>query len=190
MMPSRPGMLRVAMLLGVAAAAIGQVPAAIARAAAQTRAGTPAERPHYDTGDPWIDARLADIDRYAADYPEAFAAEIERYAGMPRAYVHGLLAQPGWHPGDAWYACFLARALENDCREVVRTRARHGAGGSWSAVEEDLRGEGEAGTGVALRLALADSYRRWGRSLQPDPALRRALQQREREREAEAKASR
>lgn len=181
-----PCALLVAMLLGVAVAA-GAAPAAAQEAQA------PAERPHYDTGDAWIDARLADIDRYASAYPQTFAAEVERYAGIPRDYVQGLVSQPGWQAGDAWYACFLARVLERGCRQVVRARARLGAAGTWAAVETQLRGDGAAeavtpGSSVALRLALADSYRRWGRALQPDTALRRALEQRQREREAEAEA--
>ena len=103
------------------------------------------------------------------------------------------MSQPGWQAGDAWYACFLARVLERGCRQVVRARARLGAAGTWAAVETQLRGDGAAeavtpGSSVALRLALADSYRRWGRALQPDTALRRALEQRQREREAEAEA--
>lgn len=187
---SRPGLPLPALLLGVAIALAGHVSPAFAQATAQAPAEAPAERPHYATGDTWIDTRLADIDRYAADYPETFAAEIERYAGMPRAYVHGLLAQPGWHAGDAWYACFLARALESDCREVVRARARLGREGSWAEVVAGLRPESAPDPHHALRLSMADSYRRWGRDLQPDAALRRALQQRERERQTEPGAPR
>lgn len=154
--------------------------------AAAPAAERPAERQHYGTGDAWMDRQLADIDRYASDYPEAFAAEVERYAGTPRAYVHGLVAQPGWNPGDAWYACFLARALETDCRSVVRERARLGAEGDWAEVVAKLRKPEAPDPHVALRLAMADAYRRWGRDLEPDAALRRALQQREREHAARA----
>ena len=39
---------------------------------------------------------------------------------------------------------------------------------------------------LALRLALADSYRRWDRPLQADPALTRALRQREARQAADA----
>ncbi len=179
-------MLSLALCLVAVGAALPP-PVAAAPAAAQSpyTAGSEA-RPHYDTGDAWIDARLADIDRYATHYPEAFAAEVERYAGQPRAYVQGLVAQPGWNAGDAWYACFLARALDSACRTVVRTRARLGEAGSWSAALEALRGEDGPDTAIPLRLALADSYRRWDRTLEPDATLRRALQQREREAAAAA----
>lgn len=167
------------MLLLALAAVVGVPPVARAQEAQESAA-----RAHYRTGDAWLDAQLEDIDRYATQYPETFAAEVERYAHIPRAYVHGLVAQPGWNPGDAWYACFLARVLETDCRSVVRTRARMGVDGSWADVVGQLAGEEAADPAPALRLALADSYRRWDRGLEPDAALRRALQQRERERAA------
>jgi len=156
------------------------IPLPLAAQARATATATPEPGPRYDTGDAWIDGRLADIDRYARAYPESFAAEVERYAGASRAYVRGLLAQPGWNPGDAWYACFLARALDTDCRSVVRARARLGRAGSWAQATSALRGEDKPDPYPALRLALADSYRRWDRSLQPDAALRRALHQRQR----------
>ncbi|KAF1687378.1 hypothetical protein B1992_05245 [Pseudoxanthomonas broegbernensis] len=140
--------------------------------------GAPAPLPaHYATGDEWLDAHLADIDRYASRHPAAFAAEVERYAGVPRDYVRGLLAQPGWQAGDAWFACFLARALEATCRSVVRARAGAGAQAGWSPAMDGL----DTGTRelAQVRLALADSYRRWARPLQPDAALARALRERE-----------
>lgn len=167
-------------LLLAACLGIGVLPTAHAQASAGP-ASEASERPHYDTGDAWLDRQLADIDRYASAYPETFAAEVERYAGASRAYVRGLIAQPGWNAGDAWYACFLARALQTDCRSVVRARARLGRQGGWTGVVAELRAENAADPHYALRLSMADSYRRWGRDLQPDAALRRALQQRERE---------
>ena len=132
----------------------------------------------YATGDAWIDGRLADIDGYAARYPDAFAAELERYAGAPRAYVLGLLAQPGWRAGDAWFACFLARATEATCRSVVRGRTAAGSEGDWEQVAKGFGAGPGSEAHAAVRLALADSYRRWARPLQPDPAMSRALRQR------------
>lgn len=133
----------------------------------------------HATGDAWLDGRLAGIDDYAARYPDAFAAELERYAGVPRAYVLGLLAQPGWGGGDVWFACFLARATEATCRAVVRARTRAGHEADWKEVAAafDARPGSDAWDGI--RLSLADSYRRWARPLQPDAALSRALRQRE-----------
>ncbi|GAB3509442.1 hypothetical protein [Pseudoxanthomonas daejeonensis] len=145
-----------------------------------------AQRVHA-TGDAWLDGRLADIDLYAERYPDAFAAELERYAGVPRAYVSGLLAQPGWHGGDAWFACFLAHATEATCRSVVRARTRAGAETTWEAVAAEFDARPGSPAYGQLRLSLADSYRRWSRPLQPDPALTRALRKRA---EAETKAGR
>ncbi|AKC87129.1 hypothetical protein [Pseudoxanthomonas suwonensis] len=139
----------------------------------------PAVAAGYATGDAWIDGRLADIDAYAERHPEAFAAELERYAGVPRAYVAGLLEQPGWRAGDVWFACFLARATEATCRSVVRGRSQAGAAAGWRPVAEDFGAAPGSKAYADLRLALADSYRRWARPLQPDPALTRALRQRD-----------
>ena len=161
--------------LSVAAAgAFAQQPAT-SPATAKPGATAAQERPRHATGDAWLDARLADIDAYAVRHPEAFADELQRYAGVPRAYVHGLLAQPGWGGGDAWFACFLARATGATCRSIVRERTRAGTDAGWEAVASGSgAGPGsEAYTGV--RLALADSFRRWALPLQPDPALSRAL---------------
>ncbi len=131
------------------------------------------------TGDAWLDRQLLDIDRYAARYPEAFADELERHAGVPRAYAQALARQPGWHPGDVWFACFLGRAVEATCRSVVRARAVADADAGWEEVAEDFEAEPGSAAYRALKLALADSYRRWARPLDPDAGLRRALRERE-----------
>jgi hypothetical protein len=130
------------------------------------------------TGDAWLDGRLADIDEYAARYPDAFAAELERYAGVRRAYVHGLLAQPGWGGGDAWFACFLAHATEATCRSVVRARTAAGADANWEQVAGEFGARPGSDAYSAVRLAAADSYHRWARPLKPDAALSRALRKR------------
>lgn len=154
--------------------------AALAAAGAVAPAATVSapQAPAYATGDAWIDGRLADIDRYAARYPDAFAAELERYAGVPRAYVQGLLAQPGWRAGDAWFACFLGRAVQATCRSVVRARSLAEAEADWAAVAGGFDAAAGGKAYAALRLSLADSYRRWDRPLQPDAAMKRALAQR------------
>jgi len=136
---------------------------------------TGAEVPAYATGDAWIDGRLADLDGYAARYPDAFVAEVTRYAGVPSGYVQGLLAQPDWRAGDVWFACFLARATEATCRSVVRARSQAGTQTGWKQVAEGFDARPGSDAYAALRLSLADSYRRWARPLQPDAALVRAL---------------
>ncbi len=167
-----PGLVLGAMLL------LGPLAHAQEHTTANTTAGDTAVVPAgHGTGDDWLDGRLADIGAYQARYPDAFAAELERHAGIPRDYLRGLLAQPGWDAGDAWLACFLAQATDASCRSVVRARAQAGTLAPWSDV---LAGIGAGPDVMAqVRLALADSYRRWARPLQPDAALVRALRQRE-----------
>ena len=176
-------------LLAVAALSAGSVFAVPARA--WQEAQPPGQVAAYATGDAWLDGRLADIDAYAARYPQAFAAELERYAGIPREYTQAVRQQPGWGAGDAWLACFLARELEVSCRSLVRARARSRTAeveGDWATVIDGIDGGPVARARV--RLALADSYRRWARPLQPDAALDRALRQRAQERQRDADANR
>src|SRR5690606_20329634 len=56
--------------------------AAVAQDAAPAPEAAPAWAPR--TGDAVVDARLADINAYAARYPEAFIDELERYFDAPR----------------------------------------------------------------------------------------------------------
>ncbi len=156
-----------------------KVPLDVAQAGRTVAAG-------YATGDAWIDGRLADIDRYAARHPDAFADELQRHAGVARDYTMGLLAQPGWRAGDAWYACFLGRTVQAGCRSVVRERSRAGTDVGWAEVAARFDAKVGSPAHAQLRLALADSYRRWDRPLQPDAALKRALRERDARKAADA----
>ena len=171
--------------MSLATVALAQAVAEDPAAAAAANPAAPADHHAYATGDAWIDGRLADIDAYAARYPDAFADELERHAGIPQAYTLALLARPGWHGGDAWFACFLGRAVQASCRSVVRERSRADSDATWTAVAAGFDARPGSPAYAALRLALADSYRRWDRPLQPDAALKRALRERE-QRQAEA----
>ena len=175
----------VAGLMSLATAGLARPVAEGPAAAAAANPAAPADHTAYATGDAWIDGRLADIDAYAARYPDAFADELERHAGIPQAYTLALLARPGWHGGDAWFACFLGRAVQASCRSVVRERSRAGPDATWTAVAGGFDARPGSPAYAALRLALADSYRRWDRPLQPDAALKRALRERG-QRQAEA----
>ena len=124
----------VAGLMSLATAGLARPVAEGPAAAAAANPAAPADHTAYATGDAWIDGRLADIDAYAARYPDAFADELERHAGIPQAYTLALLARPGWHGGDAWFACFLGRAVQASCRSVVRERSRAGPDATWTAV--------------------------------------------------------
>ena len=178
-MAFRPHPLRIAL-----AACLAWLPVAVSAQAPRAadgavRAPASNEAAAYATGDAWIDGRLADIDRYAARHPDAFVDELERYAGIARAYTTALLEQPGWRAGDAWFACFLGRAVEASCRSVVRERSHAGTDAAWSGIAAGLDAVPGSKAYAALRLALADSYRRWDRPLHPDAALQRALRERE-----------
>ena len=162
-------------LMSLATVALAQAVAEDPAAAAAANPAAPADHHAYATGDAWIDGRLADIDRYAARYPDAFADELERHAGIPHGYTLALLARPGWQGGDAWFACFLGRAVQASCRSVVRERSRAGTDATWTAVAAGFDARPGSPAYASLRLALADSYRRWDRPLQPDAALKRAL---------------
>ena len=190
-MPVRP-FPRLSLRAALAAGLMSLATAGLARpvaegpaAAAAANPAAPADHTAYATGDAWIDGRLADIDAYAARYPDAFADELERHAGIPQAYTLALLARPGWHGGDAWFACFLGRAVQASCRSVVRERSRAGSDATWTSVAAEFDARADSPAYASLRLALADSYRRWDRPLQPDAALKRALRERE-QRQAEA----
>ena len=176
---------RAAGLMSLATVALAQAVAEDPAAAAAANPTAPANHHAYATGDAWIDGRLADIDAYAARYPDAFADELERHAGIPQAYTLALLARPGWHGGDAWFACFLGRAVQASCRSVVRERSRAGSDATWTSVAAEFDARADSPAYASLRLALADSYRRWDRPLLPDAALKRALRERE-QRQAEA----
>ncbi len=175
------------MPLGTCLALLAAV-ATAAPASPAARVQAQPQAPAYATGDAWIDGRLADIDRYAERYPEAFADELERHAGVARDYTMALLVQPGWRAGDAWFACFLGHAVQATCRSVVRSRARADADAdtSWADVAAGFDAAPGSPAYAALRLALADSYRRWDRPLQADAALTRALRERQRQQSADA----
>ncbi|WDS35556.1 hypothetical protein [Pseudoxanthomonas sp.] len=117
-----------------------------------------------ETGDAWIDARLKDINDYAPRYPDAFADEVSRYLDVPRAYVVALGQQPGWAPGDVYFACALGKVLAQPCRVVVRARA-HDAENGWKGIASRVAGEGKPVPTRALRDLLRSSYGHWERPL-------------------------
>jgi hypothetical protein len=124
----------------------------------------PAYQPR--SGDAWMDRHLADINLYAARYPQSFADELSRYYAVPRAYVDALLQQPGWEAGDAFMACALAQRVGQPCRALVREWARdHDEG--WEGVARRVRLEPGSPQFRELRGDLEASYRRWSRPLLP-----------------------
>lgn len=148
-----------------------------APAFAQDGAGAPAR----GTGDPWIDAQLADIDRYAARHRDAFVDELARYHAAPRTVV-GEALEAGVAPGDAYYACALAQALGRPCREVLDVRrayqaqdAAEGRDADWSGVATRLAPERANEARERVKRGIVGSYDRWARPIALDASLRRAF---------------
>lgn len=127
------------------------------------------------TGDPWVDAQLADIDRYAARHRDAFIDELARYHAAPRAVVNEAL-DAGVSPGDAYYACALAQVLGRPCREVLDARyAAPDVEEGWGGVAARLAPERAGDARERVKRGIVGSYDRWARPLTLDPALRRAF---------------
>jgi len=114
------------------------------------------------TGQAWLDARLADINHYAERYPDSFLDELERYAGVRRAYAQALMDNQGWHAADVYFACFQAKVMNADCRTYVRAFANDPEG-EWRSVLEHMEPAPDAAQRSALRSAVDASYQHWDR---------------------------
>lgn len=132
----------------------------------------PAARGALRTGDAWVDARLADIGTYAATYRDAFVDEVARYGRAPRELVAGLLARPGWTPGDVYFACDLALQAGRPCREVVDLRGAEPAR-DWASIATALGVTPGTPGFHALKRAIVASYDRWARPVAVDDELAR-----------------
>lgn len=115
------------------------------------------------TGDAVVDARLADINLYAARYPEAFLDELVRYFDAPRPLLRDLLGKDR-AAGDLYYACALARVTGRPCRGVIEAWQAAGDEG-WEAVARRLGVEPGGARARRLREGIAESYARWERPL-------------------------
>lgn len=122
------------------------------------------------TGDPWVDAQLADINQYGARWPGPFADELARYYGAPRSLVDELLQQR-WAPGDIYFACALAQAAGRPCRAVVEEWDQH-HGEGWGALAQRLGIKPGSAAFHQLKRGFVPSYDRWGRPIRLDPTLR------------------
>ncbi|MEN5208922.1 hypothetical protein ABE493_12465 [Stenotrophomonas terrae] len=157
----RLGLLSTA-VLAFPALAQQPVPAAVAEAYAPA------------TGDAWVDRQLADINAYAARYPEAFVDELARYAGARPGYVQALLQDHGWKPGDVYLACFWGRLSGSNCRPAVKARAQQ-PDASWKEVLAGLQPPPDNLRWRALRHAIVASFDHWDRPITLDPLLQRQL---------------
>lgn len=173
---------RLCWLLAMAAAPLPllaqQAPAARVEAAAVYAPGT---------GDAWVDRQLADINAYAARYPDAFIDELARYAGAHPDYVQALLREHGWKPGDIYLACFWGRASGRSCREPVRARTQAPQAG-WKDVLASLQPPPDNLQWRAFRHAIVASYDHWDRPITLDALLQRQLGDRARRDAATRKA--
>ena len=122
------------------------------------------------TGDAWVDAQLADINRYGARWPGPFADELARYQGAPRGLVDELLQQH-WAPGDIYFACALAQAVGRPCRAVVEEWGQH-HGEGWGALAQRLGIRPGTPAFHQLKRGFVPSYDRWGRPIRLDATLR------------------
>ena len=116
------------------------------------------------TGNAWIDRHLADINVYAARYPQSFLDEVARYYGVSRAYAESLVQQPAWEPADVLMACAIAKTLTLPCRAVVREWSMDHSEG-WAGVAKRLQDKPDAKQNRAIREQIEASYLRWARPL-------------------------
>jgi NADH:ubiquinone oxidoreductase subunit len=137
-------------------------PSADAGRAAETAAQTADEAYLPRSGDARIDRQLADINAYAARYPQSFVDEVARYYSVPRAYVEAMLLQPAWRPADIFMACALAQVAAQPCRNVVREWSRNHAEG-WEGVAQRVQGPTGSARYRQLRERIAETYARWAR---------------------------
>lgn len=119
------------------------------------------------TGNPVVDARLADINVYAARYPDAFVDELVRYFDAPRSLIDELLKKGRHAPADLYYACALARVSGRPCRGVIEAREASADGEDWAAIASRLGVQPGSAREKRLREGMVESYARWARPL-PD----------------------
>jgi hypothetical protein len=151
--PLLAAILGCALVPGLAAAQDGQASAP----------ESPAAAVETGTGDDWIDARMRDMDAYAARHRDAFVDEIVRYLEAPRPLVDEALGPGGMRAGDVYYACALARAGGRPCRTLLD--AWRDAAGSWESVAGRLELEPDARLHPRIRDDIRASYRRWARPI-------------------------
>jgi len=158
----RPGLLQSLALCAVLAASVGSASAQEAGLDWNPR-----------SGDAWIDASLADINRYGARYRDSFIDEMARYHAAPRDLVAELLVNRHWAPGDVYYACSIAQVIGRPCRQVVDDWAvNHGQG--WGAVARRLGIKPGSAEFQRLKNGFVPTYDRWARPIGLDADLQRA----------------
>lgn len=89
------------------------------------------------SGDAWVDARLGDLNVFAAGNMDGFIDEVVVSYGAPRYLVREYVVDRRWPPGDVYYACAIAHALRRPCIEIIEVWGRsHGRG--WGVIAQEL----------------------------------------------------
>lgn len=147
--------------------------AALAAASVVAMGGACAQDFAFDwnprSGDAWVDAQLADINRYGLRYREPFIDEMARYHGAPRELV-GELLQRQWAPGDIYFACALAQLAGRPCRYVAEQWERDHALG-WGALAQRMGIKPGSPEFHRLKRGFVPSFDRWGRPIELDASL-------------------
>jgi hypothetical protein len=92
---------------------------------------------NFQTGDLWLDARVAELDDYGTRHQGAFVDELVELYAAPRALVLDLLDQGGWLPGDVLLACAIAQLIGEPCHHVVAEHER-APGRGWGVTAKRL----------------------------------------------------
>ena len=124
------------------------------------------------SGDPWVDAWLGDMNRYALRYRDPFIDELARYHGAPRDLVAELLDARRWAPADVYLACTIAQVIGQSCRQVADDWERDHAQG-WGAVARRLGITPGSAEFHRLKNGLVPTYDRWARPIALDAELER-----------------
>lgn len=92
------------------------------------------------SGDAWIDAQLGDVNVFARGNLDGFVDEVVVSTGAPADYVRELVVERDWSPGDAYYACLVARELGWPCTRVVEAYEREARGRArgWGALAKEF----------------------------------------------------
>jgi hypothetical protein len=124
------------------------------------------------TGDVWVDAQLADMNRYGSRYRDPFIDELVRYHGAPRDLVNDLLVNQRWAPGDVYYACTIAQVIGRPCRYVADYWQENHAQG-WGAVARRLGIKPGSAEFHRLKNGFVPTYDRWARPITLDADLKK-----------------
>lgn len=126
------------------------------------------------TGDAWVDAQMADIDRYGRRHRNAFIDEMARYQGAPRGPVAELLDEGGWTPGELYFACALASVTGRSCRFIADQRGQPPAV-AWVGLASGLNAGPGSEAFSRLKRGIVHSYQRWARPLSLDAEMAEAF---------------